>query len=321
MLPQKGSIMISYFKTVGSELTRLSKPEPGCWVSVVEPTPDEVNVLIEQYGLDRDFVRSSLDEEESSRVEREENQTLIIVDTAVAEKQDETFLFYTLPVGIITTAQYVFTISLKHCPVIDAIENGAIRNLQTMHKTRFVLLLLMRITAGFVQYLKQIDKISYHIEKQLSVAMKNKELVQILGLEKSLVYFTTSLRSNEVVLEKLLKVESIKQYPEDTELLGDVIVENQQAIEMTSIYRDIINGTRELMSSVIDNRLNNVMKYLTSITIVMAIPTVISGIYGMNVDERWMPFANTPHGFLLICVLTLLICIITMLILRKKKML
>ena len=158
MLPQKGSIMISYFKTVGSELTRLSKPEPGCWVSVVEPTPDEVNVLIEQYGLDRDFVRSSLDEEESSRVEREENQTLIIVDTAVAEKQDETFLFYTLPVGIITTAQYVFTISLKHCPVIDAIENGAIRNLQTMHKTRFVLLLLMRITAGFVQYLKQIDK-------------------------------------------------------------------------------------------------------------------------------------------------------------------
>ena len=112
-----------------------------------------------------------------------------------------------------------------------------------------------------------------------------------------------------------------EQYPEDKELLGDVIVENRQAIEMTSIYRDIINGTRELMSSVIDNRLNNVMKYLTSITIVMAIPTVISGIYGMNVNEKWMPFANTPHGFLIICVLTLLICIVTMLVLRKKKML
>ena len=147
------------------------------------------------------------------------------------------------------------------------------------------------------------------------------DLIDLHELESTLVYFATSLRANGVVLDRLTRYKRLEQYPEDTELLGDVIVENQQAIEMTSIYRDIINGTRELMSSVIDNRLNNVMKYLTSITIVMAIPTVISGIYGMNVDERWMPFANTPHGFLLICVLTLLICIITMLILRKKKML
>lgn len=294
MLPQKGSIMISYFKTVGSELTRLSKPEPGCWVSVVEPTPDEVNVLIEQYGLDRDFVRSSLDEEESSRVEREENQTLIIVDTAVAEKQDETFLFYTLPVGIITTAQYVFTISLKHCPVIDAIENGAIRNLQTMHKTRFVLLLLMRITAGFVQYLKQIDKISYHIEKQLSVAMKNKELVQILGLEKSLVYFSTSLKANNITLEKILRGRVMKLYEEDQDLLEDVLVEVKQATEMTKIYTGILSVMVDAFASVIANNQNTVMSRLTVITIIMAIPTMVFSFYGMNtahlpVPDTWFP--------------------------------
>ena len=140
-------------------------------------------------------------------------------------------------------------------------------------------------------------------------------------LESTLVYFATSLRANGNVLDRLTRYKRLEQYPEDKELLGDVIVENKQAIEMTSIYRDIINGTRELLSSVIDNRLNNVMKYLTSITIVMAIPTVISGLYGMNVDGKGMPFANSMAGFAIICIITLVVCIITMLILRKKKML
>ena len=135
-----------------------------------------------------------------------------------------------------------------------------------------------------------------------------------------MVYFATSLRANGVVLDRLTRYKRLEQYPEDKELLGDVIVENRQAIEMTSIYRDIINGTRELMSSVIDNRLNNVMKYLTSITIVMAIPTVISGIYGMNVSGKWMPLAETPYGFYIVCGIIVLICIIIALILKKKKM-
>ena len=140
-------------------------------------------------------------------------------------------------------------------------------------------------------------------------------------LESTLVYFATSLRANGNVLDRLTRYKRLEQYPEDKELLGDVIVENKQAIEMTSIYRDIINGTRELMSSVIDNRLNNVMKYLTSITLVMAIPTVISGLYGMNVVPGGMPFAESIWGFGIICVITLIVCALTMLILKKKKML
>ena len=146
-------------------------------------------------------------------------------------------------------------------------------------------------------------------------------LVELHELESTLVYFATSLRSNSIVLERLRRYKRLEQYPEDMELLEDVTVEYQQAIEMTSIYRDIIDGTRELLSSVIDNRLNNVMKYLTSITIVMAIPTIISGIYGMNVDGEWMPLAHTPYGFGIICGIILLICAVTMWVLKKKKML
>ncbi|MBR4027112.1 MAG: magnesium transporter CorA family protein, partial [Lachnospiraceae bacterium] len=140
-------------------------------------------------------------------------------------------------------------------------------------------------------------------------------------LESTLVYFATSLRSNSVVLDRLTRYKRLEQYPEDKELLDDVIIENKQAIEMTSIYRDIINGTRELMSSVIDNRLNNVMKSLTSITLIMAIPTIISGLYGMNVNAESIPFADSPNAFLLISIIILLVCIIIMLFLRKKKVL
>ena len=147
------------------------------------------------------------------------------------------------------------------------------------------------------------------------------ELIDLHELESNLVYFDTSLRANKVVLERLMRYSRIKKYPEDQDLLEDVVVENQQAIEMTRIYRDIIQGTRELLSSVMDNRLNNAMKYLASITIVMAIPTIISGIYGMNVAEEWMPLAETPYGFGIICLLILIGCLAVIRILKKRKML
>ncbi len=138
--------------------------------------------------------------------------------------------------------------------------------------------------------------------------------------ESTLVYFATSLRANGAVLDRLTRYKRLEQYPEDKDLLGDVIVENRQAIEMTSIYRDIINGTRELMSSVLDNRLNNVMKALTSVTLVMGIPTLISGLYGMNVNTQWMPLSNAPYGFGIICAMVAIICIVMLFILKKKKL-
>lgn len=158
--------------------------------------------------------------------------------------------------------------------------------------------------------LRIIDKMRTEIEERVGDDTEEVDLIALHELESTLVYFATSLRANGVVLDRLTRYKRLEQYPEDKELLGDVIVENQQAIEMTSIYRDIINGTRELLSSVIDNRMNSIMKSLTVITLVMAIPTVISGIYGMNVNEHWVPFANTAHGFAIIIGIMVIICVI-----------
>ena len=287
--------MIHFFQTQDGCVRQIGAPTPGCWISVVDPTAQEIQQLIERYGLDSGFVRSSLDEEESSRIEREDDQTLIIVDTAMSEiLSEETILFYTVPLGIIITDDYVFTISLRDNKVLRDIADGVVKGIQTRMKTRFVMQLLLRITAIYLQDLKQIDKTSYVMEQKLGDAMKNQELIQMLELEKSLVYFSTSLKANEVTIEKLLRGRTIKLYDEDQDLLEDVLIEVRQAIEMSNIYSGIISSMVEAFGSVISNNLNFVMWRLTVVTIIMSIPTMIFSFYGMNtsglpVPQTWFP--------------------------------
>ena len=225
--------MINFYNYENGSLTQRDEPTTGCWISVVDPTPQEVRELIEDYGLDSGFVKSSIDEEESSRIEREDNQTLVIIDTPVsAVDEDKTKNFYTLPMGIIVTEQYVFTISIRETQIINEATRGGIRNLRPDFKTRFVLQLLLRISALFLTYLKQIDKISSAAEQELHDAMKNELLMQLLALEKSLVYFSTSLKANEATIEKIFRGRVIKLYDEDQDLLEDVLIEMKQAIEI-----------------------------------------------------------------------------------------
>ncbi len=283
--------MIEYYKTEDGRLRELDRMEPGCWVSVVDPTAKEMKMLIDDYGLDSGFLKSSLDEEESSRVEREEDQTLIIVDTAVSEvTKNETLRFYTMPLGIIITEQHVFTISLRESRLIDDIAAGRLRNLQTGFRTQFVLKLMMHITSTYLLYLKQIDKASDVLERQLHGAVKNQQLIQMMELEKSLVYFTTSLKSNDLTANKILRGRVIKLYDEDQELLEDVLIELKQAQEMASIYSGILAGMVDACGSVISNNLNFVMWRLTTVTIVLAIPTMIYSFYGMNTAD--LPFSE-----------------------------
>ena len=287
--------MIKYFKTIDNVITQIEKPEHGCWVSVIAPDENEIKNITQEFELDAGFVKSSLDEEESSRIETEEDQTLIIVDYAITETDEHNALLYsTMPMGIILTAHNVFTISLKENIVLSELSSGIIKNIQTHLKTRFILHILLRIASKFLQFLKQIDKISYFTERQLHKSMKNKELIQLMDLEKSLVYFSTSLKANEVTLEKILRGRVIKLYEEDQELLEDVLIEVKQAIEMAGIYSSIISGMMEAVGSIINNNMNNVMKRLTIITILMAIPTIIFSYYGMNIplplsDYSWVP--------------------------------
>ena len=287
--------MINYYTSDNGRLDQIDEIESGCWVSVIDPTPQEIKMLIDDFGLDSGFVKSSLDEEESSRIEREDDQTLIIIDTPVASTdEDETKMFYTMPIGIIITDENVFTISLHAAQIIDEAVRGAIRNLRPTFKTRFVLQILLRIAALFLYYLKQIDKISSAAEQQLHDAMKNELLMQLLALEKSLVYFSTSLKANEATIEKIFRGRVIKLYDEDQDLLEDVLIEMKQAIEMSSIYTAILSSMMDGFSSVISNNLNVVMWRLTIVTILMEIPNIIFALYGINTVDLPLPFTWFP---------------------------
>ena len=267
--------MIKYYVYENGSLRETEQSEPGCWISVVQPTPQEVRELVETYGLDSGFVKSSLDEEESSRIEREDDQTKN---------------FYTQPVGIIITDDYVFTISIKETQIITEAMQGTIRNLRPSFKTRFVLQLLLRIAALFLTHLKQIDKISSAAEQQLHDAMKNELLMQLLALEKSLVYFSTSLKANEATIEKIFRGRVIKLYDEDQDLLEDVLIEMKQAIEMSSIYTGILSSMMDGFSSIISNNLNIVMWRLTIVTIILEIPNIIFAFYGINTVDLPIPY-------------------------------
>ena len=313
--------MIEIFRTDHCQLNRLEEYTDGIWINIVNPTSRELNKIAEKYDIEIDDLASSLDEEESSRITLEDGYTLLLVDIPTPEVRHEKKMYTTIPLGIVIKQETIITICREDTPVINYFINNKVREFSTKKKMRFIYQILFRSAYLYQLYLRGIDKKRVEIEERVDGDTQNIDLIELHELESTLVYFATSLRSNSVVIERLRRYKRLEQYPEDMELLEDVIVEYQQAIEMTTIYRDIIDGTRELLSSIIDNRLNNVMKYLTSITSVMAIPTIISGIYGMNVDEKWMPFANTPFGFGVICLIIVIICIITLWILRKKKML
>ena len=276
--------MLHYYKTVNGRLRELEEPADGCWIDAVNPDEKEINFLIQRFSLEPDFLRAALDEEESSRIESEDGVTLIIIDAPVAEKGDTGVSYYTMPMGILVTKSNVITVSLRENTVIAEFAEGVVRGVQTELKTQFVLKIILRVATRFLQYLKQIDKVSNLLEQQLRKSMKNKELIQLLDVEKSLVYFSTSLKSDETTLEKLMRGRYIKLYEEDQDLLEDVLIEIKQAIEMSSIYLNILSGTMDAFASVISNNLTIVMKVLASITIVISIPNIIAGFYGMNVD-------------------------------------
>lgn len=312
--------MISIFRTDDRIIHEEKELSSGAWVNMINPTVTEGEEIAKELGIDLHDLLAALDEEESSRVELEDGYTLILVDIPATEIRHEKEAYNTIPLGIILTQDVIITVCTEETPVLQAFVNGRVKEFSTKKKLRFVYQILFRISTQYQYCLRIIDKKRTEIEERIDYNTENVDLIDLHALESTLVYFATSLRANGAVLDRLTRYKRLEQYPEDKDLLGDVIVENRQAIEMTSIYRDIINGTRELMSSVLDNRLNNVMKALTSVTLVMGIPTLISGLYGMNVNTQWMPLSNAPYGFGIICAMVAIICIVMLFILKKRKL-
>ena len=309
--------MINIYRTDDKQVNLLEEFESDCWIHLVSPTSQELAWVTEQTGADPDFLRAPLDDEERSRIDTENEQTLILVDTPFIEMDDDSETYVTIPMGILLMHNCIITVCLKDAPLLRDFFKGRVRGFSTKKRNRFILQILYRNAARFLFYLRRIDRKSDQIEDELHKSMKNKELISMLRLEKSLVYFSTSLKGNEAVLERLLRMSFIRQYPDDTELLEDVITENKQAIEMCTIYRDILSGTMDAFASVISNNLNIVMKILTLITIIMTIPTIIASLWGMNVV---VPFADNPYGFWIVLCICVLVALVAALIMKKKKM-
>lgn len=312
--------MLKKFQTTENGVLQIDNYENGCWIALTNPTAEELREVAEQYNIALDDIRAPLDEEERSRIEVEDEYTLILVDIPTIEERNDKDWYGTIPLAIIVCNSAIITVCLEDSPVLTAFMDGRVRNFYTYMKTRFIFQILYRNATLYLNYLRIIDRRSDSIEQKLHEATRNRELIELLELEKSLVFFTTSLKANEIVLEKLLKSNAIKKYPEDEDLIEDVIVENKQAIEMANIYSGILNGTMDTFASVISNNQNSVMKFLATITIVLSIPTMIASFYGMNVNSTGMPFANSPWGFPIVIGISLVISMIIVFVFRKKDL-
>ena len=299
--------MISFYKTYDNHLTPIDNYEEDCWINVVAPTAEEIQILKNEFAVDPDFINAALDEEEASRIENsDDGQTLIITDIPYWDNSTDNHIYSTFPMGMVVKKDCIITICLRDNIIIKDISSGMIKGLNTKHKTQFILYMLFRMVVRFLQYLRQIDKRTSFLEKLLRKSMRNKELTQLMDLQKSLVYFQTSLKSNEATLEKIRRGRAVKLYDEDHDLLEDVIIEIKQALEMCNIYSSILSGTMDAFASIISNNLNIVMKQLTSITIIMAIPTMVFSLYGMNVGENAgsLPYAATIWIPILFAIIT-----------------
>lgn len=304
-----------------NQLKIVEKIEKGCWISMLNPTEEEIKKVCKAVKIKEDFIRYPLDYEEKARIDEEDEDgtILFIVDVPILEKEKETEIYTTMPLGMIVVRdEYFITVSLKRNRVIDNFEKNRVKAFSTYKKSRFLFQIMLINASYYLTYLKQINKETEIAESTLKTSMKNRELLKLLNLEKSLVYFTTSLKSNELVMEKTLRGKILKLYDEDEDILEDAIIENKQAIEMSGIYRDILNGTMDAYASIISNNLNGVMKFLTSITIILAIPTLISSLWGMNVP---VPLQNHPYGFPILIVVCIVATAISILMLRKRDLL
>ncbi len=312
--------MINIYKTLEGKLVSLTNREDGCWIALTNPSEQELLKTASDNEIELDDLKAALDDEERSRIEKEDHYTMILVDVPTIEMHNDKETYTTIPMSIIVTPSALITVCLQPIPVLQSFIDSKIRNFHTHMKTRFILQILYKNATLFLQYLRNVNKKSEQVEKKLHGSTKNQELIELLDLEKSLVYFTTSLRSNEMVLEKLLRTDSIKKYPEDTDLLEDVIIENKQAIEMANIYSGILSGMMDAFASVISNNLNIVMKFLATITIVMSIPTMIFSAYGMNVASSGMPFASSPWGFLIVIILSIILSLMVAFVFARKNL-
>ena len=307
--------MVIYRRTPGTDLERIHEFAEGCWVSLVDPTPAEIEEIHQKLAIPQDFITSSLDLGEIPRAEKEDGIHLIIIRVPVDVGKESDIPYTTVPLSIVMTDGVVLTSSKIRNPVVEEMASGRVRSLDTAKRNRFLLRVLLETGKQFLHYLSEINREVELLEDKLQMSLRNREVLGLLKYQKSLTLFTTALRSDELVMARLQKGQLFQMYPEDEDLLEDVLTEIGQAIQMTDISTGILSQMMDAFASIISNNLNVVMKFLASATIILALPTLIASIYGMNLN---LPFQRHPQAFFITMGTAVLISLVVVVVFIRK---
>jgi magnesium transporter len=288
--------MLTIYKTTEQGLEQLDSMANGTWIKAVDPTPEEIEKLVD-WGIDVDYINYSLDFDEMPRMERDDDYTFILIRIPHSQP-DADIPFITIPLGIMIRGNTIVTICRYDKDMFRVLANGKYRLLKTSKRYRFALYIFLETATRYLTHLREINRMTEAIEDQLQKSTRNREVLELLKYQKSLTYFATALRSNEVMMERVQRTQIFNYYEEDQDLLEDVLTENQQAIQMTSINTEILSSMMDAFASIISNNLNAVMKALAALTIILNLPTIIAGFYGMNVT--YLPGATHPQAFLIL---------------------
>jgi magnesium transporter len=306
--------MMTIWKQTSNGLTQIEKFEKNCWIDVVNPTNSEIDALRKEHNIPEDLLTDIQDVDERSRVEVEGRWLLIIMRIPVYIEKDG-FPYYTIPMFVFVSPLLVITISLYSNDITDVAQLVRYKSFTLNNKHNFILFLLFRASKKYLDFLKILDRQTNQIEKDLRKSTKNSELLKLLRVERCLVYFITSLKSNEILITKLQRTKFADSKQIDQDLLEDVIIENRQAAETANVHSDILSGLMDSFASVISNNLNIVMKELTLITITLMIPTLVASLFGMNVPNIWQ---NNPFGFIYAVLASVVLAIIVVLFFRRR---
>ncbi len=292
--------MLRIYKTAEQGLQEIETMVNGAWVNVVDPTPEEMEKLV-NWGMDMDYVNYSLDQDEMARMERDEEYTFILLRIPFHQPENDV-PYFTVPLGIMILGNKIITVCRYESDIFRALTSGKYRNLKTGKRYRMALYIFLETAVRYLTLLRQINRSTEEVEDKLQKSTRNSEVLELLKYQKSLTYFATALRSNEVMMERVKKTQIFNYYEEDQDLLEDVLTENQQAIQMTSIATEILSGMMDAFASIISNNLNSVMKALAALTIILNMPTIVASFYGMNVA---LPGEDHPLAFLMVIGLSL----------------
>lgn len=308
--------LIQVYKLVDGAIRKTDRIEKDCWINIINPSRDDLPLLAQYFNVPFDFITASLDIDETARIEVEGNATLIIVKVPYFDEHDPDLMYLTLPIGIILVGGVLITVSPKDEVILKDIIDGKVKNITTVTGVKFILQIILRSLVLYLQYLKQINNAANMIQKKLEQESKNRQLIKLMNFEKSLVYFTTSLKTSELMLERFQKHSFARMDAELEDLFEDIVIETQQALEMANVYSNILSGMMDAFASVISNNLNITIKFLTSMTIIITIPGTIAAFYGMNVK---LPLQEHPLGFIFVLLTSLLLSILGVLLFIKKK--